>query len=71
MYNEKMAFKQIVVLTTSATVGPILYFAIDSWIVVTLLNMILMLILLKIVGVRIPAVYAFPLLPLVFPDGMI
>ena len=59
MYNEKMAFKQIVVLTTSATVGTLLYFAIDSWIVVTLLNMILMLILLKIVGVRIPAAYAF------------
>ena len=43
-----MAFKQIVVLTTSATVGTILYFAMDSWIVVTLLNMILMLILLKL-----------------------
>ena len=48
MYNEKMAFKQIVVLTASATVGTLLYFAIDSWIVVTLLNMILMLILLKL-----------------------
>ena len=71
MYNEKMAFKQILVLTTSATVGTLLYFAIDSWIVVTFLNMILMLILLKIVGVRIPAAYAFPLLPLVFPDEMI
>ena len=33
--------------------------------------MILMLILLKIVGVRIPTAYAFPLLPLVFPDEMI
>ena len=65
-----MAFKQILVLTASATVGTLLYFAIDSWIVVTLLNMILMVILLKIVGVRIPA-YAFPLLPLVFPDEMI
>ena len=50
-----MAFKQILVLTASATVGTLLYFAIDSWIVVTLLNMILMVILLKIVGVRIPA----------------
>ena len=47
MYNEKMAFKQILVLTASATVGTLLYFAIDSWIVVTLLNMILMVILLK------------------------
>ncbi|MCU5393859.1 hypothetical protein [Bacillus toyonensis] len=71
MYNEKMVCKQMVVLTTSATVGTLLYFAIDSWIIVTLLNMILMLILLKIVGVRIPAAYAFPLLPLVFPDEMI
>ncbi|MFB5250342.1 hypothetical protein ACE38F_08060 [Bacillus mycoides] len=71
MYNEKMAFKQILVLTISAAVGTLLYFAIDSWIVVTLLNMILMLVLLKIVGVRIPAAYAFPLLPLVFPDEMI
>ncbi|EJR03680.1 membrane protein [Bacillus cereus] len=71
MYNEKMACKQILVLTISATVGTLLYLAIDSWIVVTLLNMILMLILLKIVGVRIPAAYAFPLLPLVFPDEMI
>ena len=44
-----MAFKQILVLTASATVGTLLYFAIDSWIVVTLLNMILMVILLKIV----------------------
>ena len=26
---------------------------------------------IKIVGVRIPAAYAFPLLPLVFPDEMI
>ncbi|QWG27709.1 hypothetical protein EXW58_08880 [Bacillus mycoides] len=71
MYNEKMACKQILVLTTSATVGTLLYFAIDSWMLVTLLNMILMLILLKIVGIRIPAAYAFPLLPLVFPDEMI
>ena len=66
-----MAFKQILVLTISATVGTLLYFSIDSWVIVTLFNMILMLMLLKIVGVRIPARYAFPLLPLVFPDEMI
>lgn len=40
MYNEKTAFKQIVVLIISATVGTLLYFAIDSWIVVNLFNMI-------------------------------
>ncbi|MCG5254641.1 hypothetical protein, partial [Brevibacillus agri] len=71
MYNGKMAFKQGLVLTISATVGTLLYFAIDSWILVTLLDMILMLILLRIVGIRIPAVYAFPLLPFVFPDEIV
>lgn len=71
MYNGKMAFKQGLVLTISATVGTMLYFAIDSWILVTLFDMILMLILLRIVGIRIPAVYAFPLLPFVFFDDIV
>ena len=66
-----MAFKQILVLTASATVGTLLYFAIDSWIVVTLLNMILMVILLKSLEYVFQQTYAFPLLPLVFPDEMI
>ncbi|MGE6718316.1 hypothetical protein ACQKGD_13200 [Peribacillus frigoritolerans] len=70
MYNGKMAFKQGLVLTISATVGTLLYFAIDSWILVTLLDMVLMLLLLRIVGIRLPAVYAFPLLPFVFPDDI-
>ncbi len=71
MYNGKMAFKQGVVLTLSATVGTLLYFAIDSWILVTLLDIILILILLRIVGLRMPAAYAFPLLPLVFPANIV
>ncbi len=71
MYSGKMAFKQGLALTISATVGTLLYFAIDSWILVTLLDMILMLILLRIVGIRMPAVYAFPLLPFVFPDDIV
>jgi hypothetical protein len=68
MYNGKMAFKQGLVLTISAAVGTLLHFAIDSWILVTLLDMILMLILLRIVGIHLSAVYAFPLLPVVFPN---
>jgi hypothetical protein len=71
MYNGKMAFKQGLVLTISACVGTLLYYTIDSLIWVTLLDMILMLILLRIVGIRVPAVYAFPLLPFVFPDHMV
>jgi hypothetical protein len=71
MYNGKMAFKQGLVLTISATVGTLLYFSIDSWILVTFLDMILMFILLHFVGIRVPAVYAFPLLPFVFPDEIV
>ncbi|WP_116061792.1 hypothetical protein [Cohnella phaseoli] len=67
MYNGKVAFKQGLVLTISATVGTLLYFAIDSWILVTLVAMFLMLILLRVVGIRMPAAYAFPLLPFIFP----
>ncbi|WP_088051946.1 hypothetical protein [Virgibacillus dakarensis] len=71
VYNGKVAFKQSLVLTISATVGTLLYFAIDSWILVTLIDMISMYFLLRIVGVRIPAVYAFPLLPFIFPDKIV
>ncbi|WP_050183911.1 hypothetical protein [Domibacillus robiginosus] len=71
MYNEKMALKQVIVLTISATVGTLLYFAIDSWVLVLLLDMILMLLLVRISGMRIPAVYAYPLLPFVFPAHVI
>ncbi|OHX41347.1 hypothetical protein [Cytobacillus oceanisediminis] len=71
MYNGKMAFKQGLVLTISATVGSLLYFSIDSWILVTLLAMVLMLVLLRIVGIRMPAVFAFPLLPFVFPEEIV
>jgi hypothetical protein len=71
MYNGKMAFKQGMVLTISATVGTFLYFTIDSWITITLLAILLMLILLRIVGIRLPAVYAFPLIPFVFPNEIV
>lgn len=70
-YNGKVAFNQGLVLTVSATVGTLLYFAIDSIILVTLIDMILMYFILRIVGVRIPAVYAFPLLPFIFPDKIV
>lgn len=70
-YAGKVAFKQSLVLTISVTVGTLLYFALDSWILVTLIDMILMYILLRIAGVRIPAVYAFPLLPFIFPDKIV
>lgn len=71
MYNGMIAFKQGLVLTISITVGTLLYFFIGSWILITLLDMIIMFILLRVVGIRIPAVYAFPLLPFIFPSNIV
>lgn len=71
MYGEKMALKQVIVLTISVTVGTLLYYALDSWILVLLLDLLLMLLLLRIAGMRLPAVYAFPLLPFVFPAHVV
>ncbi|OXT17240.1 hypothetical protein B9K06_12555 [Bacillus sp. OG2] len=66
-----MVFYEGLALTISATVGTLLYFAIDFWVLITLLAMVLMLILLRIVGSRLPAVFGFPLLPFVFPDEIV
>lgn len=70
-YNGKMALKQVLVLTLSATVGTILYFLLGSWILITFLDMLLMFILLRITGMRIPAAYAIPLLAFVFPKTVV
>ncbi|MFJ7890022.1 hypothetical protein ACIQYL_18350 [Lysinibacillus xylanilyticus] len=71
MYSSKMAFKQVLLLNISATVGTLLYLNINSWILITILAMLLMLILLQIVGIRLPAVYAFPLLTFVLPADIV
>src|SRR5699024_2599921 len=71
MYNGKMAFKQGLGLTLSATVGTWLYFALNTWILVTIPSVILMLILLMIVGIRLPAVHAFPLLRFILPADIV
>ncbi|MEY9975671.1 hypothetical protein ABH968_000615 [Lysinibacillus sp. RC79] len=44
---------------------------INSWILITILAMLLMFILLHIVGIRLPAVYAFPLLTFVLPADIV
>lgn len=71
MYNGKIVFKQGMALTISATLGTLLYFTIDSWILITLLAMILMIILLSIVGYGMPAVYAFPFLSFIFSTEIV
>lgn len=71
MYNGKMAFKQGLLLNISAVVGTFLYLTINSWILFTILAMLLMLVSLYISGIRMPAVYAFPLLTLVLPANIV
>ncbi len=67
MYSWRMVIKQSIVLTLSATIGVTLYLIINHWVVVALLSMPLMWGLLSIFKMRVPAVYAFPLLAYVFP----
>lgn len=67
MYMAKMALKQTAVLTLSATIGTLLYLNIDNWVLVAALDMAIVYVLLRVFAARIPAAYAFPLLPYVFP----
>lgn len=67
MYSPKMALKQTAVLTLSAAIGVALFLAIDSWTVVAVLDLLVMAALLRVFGMRVPAVYAFPFLAFVFP----
>lgn len=71
MYNGKMALKQVIALTLSATVGTVMYFVIDSWVLAALIDMVLMIVMLRIIGIKLPAVFAFPLLPFVFPEDVV
>lgn len=67
MYSWRMLFKQTAVLTLSAAVGVALYLAVEDWMTVVLLDLALMWLLLRLFEMRMPAVYAFPLLAYVFP----
>ncbi len=68
MYSLRMVVKQTAVLTLSATIGVVLFLALDSWELVAVLNVLLMAVLLRAFQMRVPAVYAFPFLAYVFPS---
>jgi len=68
MYSWRMVLKQTVVLTLSAAIGVTLFLLISSWIWVVVIDMLLMWGLLRVFKMRMPAVYAFPLLAYVFPQ---
>lgn len=71
MYMARMAMKQTAVLTLSATIGTLLYLNIDSWVLVAALDMAIVYLILRVFSARIPAAYAFPLLPFVFPAELV
>lgn len=67
MYSARMALKQTAVLTLSAAIGAALFQALHSWPLIAALDMFAVFLLLRLFKMRMPAVYAFPLLPFVFP----
>ncbi|RNB84875.1 hypothetical protein EDM56_20115 [Brevibacillus fluminis] len=70
-YNGQMALKQGLALTLSVTIGALVFFRIELWVFAALVDMILMLALSHVFRVRIPAIYAFPLLTFVFPEEQV
>lgn len=70
-YSGKLALKQGAALTVSATIGTLLFLALDSLVIITVLDMMLMLLLQWIVKIRMPAIYAFPLLPFIFTHDVV
>ncbi|WP_313576020.1 hypothetical protein [Brevundimonas sp.] len=67
MYSARMALKQTAVLTLSAVIGAVLFQALHSWPLIAALDMAAVFLLLRLFKMRMPAAYAFPLLPFVFP----
>ena len=67
MYGRKMLGKQVLALTLSAAIGVGLAQIVASWVGAVALSMALVYILLRAMGMRMPAAYAFPLLAYVFP----
>lgn len=70
-YNGNMALKQGIALTISATVGTLLFLHVKSMAIVTFADIFAMLLLQWSLHVRIPAIYAFPLFPLIFPPDVV
>lgn len=67
MYMRKMALKQAAVLTLSALIGTVLFLALENWLLIAAVDLALIYGLLHLFKARIPAAYAFPFLPFVFP----
>lgn len=67
IYTGMMALKQGLTLTLSVSIGVAVLFSFQSTVVAAMVDMMLILALSPILRVRIPAMYAVPLLTFVFP----
>lgn len=71
IYTGMMALKQGLTLTLSVSIGVVVYFGFESQVLAAMVDMMLILTLSHIFRVRIPAMYAVPLLTFVFPIDQI
>ena len=67
MYSRLMWGKQVLVLTLTAALGVVLSQTLASWVLAVAVAMVLVHGLLRVMNMRMPAAYAFPLLAYVFP----
>jgi len=67
MYSRLMWGKQVLVLTLTAALGVVLSQTLGSWVLAVAVAMVLVYGLLRVMNMRMPAAYAFPLLAYVFP----
>ncbi|MGE6261120.1 hypothetical protein ACQKCU_25140 [Heyndrickxia sporothermodurans] len=70
-YSGKLACKQGIALTISGSIGTFFYLIMDSWIMITIISLGVMFFFSKIMDIRMPAVYAFPLLSFILPIEMV
>ncbi|SEN74454.1 hypothetical protein SAMN05518670_2596 [Paenibacillus sp. OK076] len=71
IYTAKMAFKQGFTLTLSASVGVLIVIQVDSPVLAAFIDMFLVVVITRLFHVRIPALYAIPLLTFVFPEDKV
>ncbi|WPP39333.1 hypothetical protein SK066_11825 [Paenibacillus hunanensis] len=66
-YSVKIAGKQVLTLTLSATIGTTMLLELDSQLLATLIDMLSIIVISRLFHMRIPALYAIPLLTFIFP----
>ncbi|WP_140935567.1 hypothetical protein [Apilactobacillus timberlakei] len=69
-YEFSTLWRQILALWLSASLGMIIHNLIASWMIVLLISLPLVFVFLKMLNIKLPASYAFPLLALVLPRDM-